>query len=237
MNQQTSKILTVLGYPRPIQVFDRSEFIKCTIWLEDRKIRELDISERDVLRIDSPEYDSEISSYLNRVGCPIIYDPHHLEDAFTWLLSHAIAVEYEDCAEACNNLENSMDAGEDGFDTDIDDLGRAVENLGVMLKLQRKLDEDIPDYLCRINKAIRLFLSPCSALVSSACIEESVSVLDFPLGFDVGDELLNQMCVVLRMLHLWDFRELQTDLNSLIALGQEYTANPKTNTALGKVGR
>ena len=41
----------------------------------------------------------------------------------------------------------------------------------------------------------------------------------------------------MRMLYLSDFRELQNDLNALIMLGQEYTANPKTNSALGQVGR
>ena len=51
------------------------------------------------------------------------------------------------------------------------------------------------------------------------------------------DDVLNRLAVVLKMLHLDDFRDLQTDLNALIALGQEYTANPRTNTKLGKVGR
>ena len=63
------------------------------------------------------------------------------------------------------------------------------------------------------------------------------------------------------MLHLFDLRQLQSELNSLIVLGQEYTANPlvtilfthfflhliliivlvccdrKTNASLGQVGR
>ena len=60
---------------------------------------------------------------------------------------------------------------------------------------------------------------------------------DFSAGLDARDELINQMSVVLKMLYLWDFRELQTDLNALIVLGQEYTADPKTNASLGKVGR
>lgn len=51
------------------------------------------------------------------------------------------------------------------------------------------------------------------------------------------DPQLNRLITVLKMLHLDDFRDLQTDLNALIALGQEYTANPRTNSALGKVGR
>jgi len=35
------------------------------------------------------------------------------------------------------------------------------------------------------------------------------------------DEIVNQVAVVLKMLYLSDFRELQNDLNALIVLGQE----------------
>jgi hypothetical protein len=42
----------------------------------------------------------------------------------------------------------------------------------------------------------------------------------------VADTLVQQVAVVLKMLYLADFRDLQTELNCLIVLGQEYTANP-----------
>ena len=40
------------------------------------------------------------------------------------------------------------------------------------------------------------------------------------------DTDINQIATVLKMLYLSDFREMQNDLNALIVLGQEYTANP-----------
>lgn len=40
------------------------------------------------------------------------------------------------------------------------------------------------------------------------------------------DTDVNQIATVLKMLYLSDFREMQNDLNALIVLGQEYTANP-----------
>ena len=66
---------------------------------------------------------------------------------------------------------------------------------------------------------------------------EGIPLSAFPLGFDTGDTEVNKAAIVLKMLYLWDFREMQSDVNSLIVLGQEYTANPRTNNSLGKVGR
>lgn len=47
-----------------------------------------------------------------------------------------------------------------------------------------------------------------------------------PSDFSIIDPLVNQVALVLRMLYISDFRELQNEVNDLIVLGQEYTANP-----------
>ena len=51
-----------------------------------------------------------------------------------------------------------------------------------------------------------------------------------------GDVKLNQACKILRLLHIGDLRELQTLINELVVQVQGITANPKTNSKLGKVG-
>ena len=53
----------------------------------------------------------------------------------------------------------------------------------------------------------------------------SFHVTSFSL-FSLLDEDINQIATVLKMLYLSDFREMQNDLNALIELGQDYTANP-----------
>jgi RLL motif-containing protein 1 len=56
------------------------------------------------------------------------------------------------------------------------------------------------------------------------------------LGFDTGDYVLNEAAKVLRLLFVHDIRNLQTRINEIIVSAQKVTANPKTDTRLGKVG-
>jgi RLL motif-containing protein 1 len=48
---------------------------------------------------------------------------------------------------------------------------------------------------------------------------------------------LVQALKVLRLLHVQDLREIQDRVNGAIESIQQLTANPKTDTRLGKVGR
>eukprot|EP01100_Stratorugosa_tubuloviscum_P001726 TRINITY_DN138_c1_g1_i1.p1 TRINITY_DN138_c1_g1~~TRINITY_DN138_c1_g1_i1.p1 ORF type:complete len:143 (+),score=49.49 TRINITY_DN138_c1_g1_i1:58-429(+) len=58
-----------------------------------------------------------------------------------------------------------------------------------------------------------------------------------PLGFDTGDNIVNDCSKVLRLQHVIGLREIQVAINAKIGQVQSVTANPKTNTKLGKVGR
>ncbi|KAH6928065.1 hypothetical protein HPB50_011127 [Hyalomma asiaticum] len=51
------------------------------------------------------------------------------------------------------------------------------------------------------------------------------------------DPVLNHAAKVLRLLYVQDLRDLQTHINEAIVAVQAITANPKTDTRLGKVGR
>eukprot|EP00879_Flechtneria_rotunda_P020712 GHRR01021798.1.p3 GENE.GHRR01021798.1~~GHRR01021798.1.p3 ORF type:complete len:120 (+),score=50.33 GHRR01021798.1:405-764(+) len=59
---------------------------------------------------------------------------------------------------------------------------------------------------------------------------------DFPLGFETGDAKLDQLAIVLRILYIKDLRDLQTLIDRLVVEVQEYTANPRTDANLGRVG-
>ena len=57
------------------------------------------------------------------------------------------------------------------------------------------------------------------------------------LGFETGDYISTEASKVLRLLHVKELRELQDSVNEAIVNVQALTANPKTDTKLGKVGR
>ena len=239
-------LLKILGYELATNPKDKKQLMKCVCWLEDRKIRELEIAERDGLR-DPIKFNAAYTSYLERLGCPFTYNASDPSNSLTWLISHAVSIEYEDSSEACKDAEESVGGGDAMVvDERADENARLhqqqldleVNKLGGMLQVERLVDEDCADYIARLNKIIRFVLKPLATGEGLGNSEGEESTLaEFSAGFDAKDQLINQIAVVLKMLYIWDFRELQTDLNAMIVLGQEYTANPKTNTAMGKVGR
>ena len=62
-------------------------------------------------------------------------------------------------------------------------------------------------------------------------------IMELPLGFETNDQILDKAAKVLRLCFIHDLRDLQTKINEIIVAVQTITANPKTDTRLGKVGR
>ena len=56
------------------------------------------------------------------------------------------------------------------------------------------------------------------------------------LGFTSGSQKVDKAAAVLRFLNIITLRQLQALINELISLGQLFTADPKTDQKLGKVG-
>lgn len=61
-------------------------------------------------------------------------------------------------------------------------------------------------------------------------------IMETDLGFDMGDRVLNNAAKALSLLYIQDLRNLQTSINETIVSVQSITANPKTDTNLGRVG-
>lgn len=62
------------------------------------------------------------------------------------------------------------------------------------------------------------------------------SIDQMPLGFDTGDEVINEAAKVLRLLYIQDLRTLQTKINETIVNVQSLVADPRTDSKLGKIG-
>ena len=77
--------------------FDSNSRTACILlvrWLEDRKVRELDIPERHLLD-DSPEWEGNFQKYLEILGYPLAATDTISEKIY-WLITHAVSLEYED---------------------------------------------------------------------------------------------------------------------------------------------
>lgn len=99
-------------------------------------------------------------------------------------------------------------------------------------------------------RAVERFVAPFWDAVERAEKEKQTekaswnlsALRDFPPGMDLGgpsgsDETVRAAVAVLRVLHVNDMRELQTAVDALLVGMQEYTGDPKTDSAIGKVGR
>ncbi|XP_049858216.1 RNA transcription, translation and transport factor protein isoform X1 [Schistocerca gregaria] len=242
--------LAALEYPvKDFNVNDERECRSLILWLEDQKIRHYKIEDRKGLRdVDSPEWNNSFCQYLHDLACPV--QSEKMTEQLEWLLSFSVRVEYADNVDKYKNQtaekikKPELSAPKvissnplDNLDFESPDFKKGVNALAQLLNVTAH-----PDHLITL-KAISKVV--CQRLSADA-LENPQSVIvkgkPFPfqeadLGFDLGDYVLNQAAKILRLLYIHDVRDLQTKINECIVAVQSITANPKTDTKLGKVGK
>ncbi|XP_012285473.1 RNA transcription, translation and transport factor protein [Orussus abietinus] len=226
---------------------DPEHFRKLVVWLEDQKIRNYKIEDRECLRnIQSEDWIKVFQDYCNNVACPIVSSPL---DQLEWLIGLAIRLEYEDdhkkyqevtiekvkekstvvpSVKSTNPLDNLNFYSED--------FKSGVNAIAKILKVPQH-----PNHLITLEACSKVV---CKRLNPNAIQNPNTVVIkgtpfpigDVDLGFNMGDPVLNNAAKVLRLLYIHDLRELQTKINEAIVSVQNITANPKTDTKLGKVG-
>ncbi|XP_046402283.1 RNA transcription, translation and transport factor protein [Ischnura elegans] len=241
--------LTALDYHAHdnFNVDDDRQFRSLIVWLEDQKIRHYKIEDRENLRnITSPDWPSYFQQYNKDLVAP---DFKKREEQLDWLLSFAVRLDYADNAEKYKdqtsesvkkNLSNAPKVVSenplDNLDFEADEFKKGVNTLAQLLNVTQH-----PDHLITLSAISKVVTQRLSA----EALENPKSVIiqgtPFPvqeadLGFDTGDYVLNQAAKVLRLLHIHELRDLQTKINECIVSVQSTTANPKTDTRLGKVG-
>lgn len=244
--------LQALGYPTAdgYQPDDDTNFRSLIVWLEDQKIRHYAVEEREALRqVCAPTWRQALNKYLTDLelgGMATLGTNAEISDI---LLGMAVRYEY------CDNVEKFSKASSEIVKSEQKQAPKIVAANPL-----DKLDFSSPEFINGVNAlADRLKVSKhdnhlvtleaCATLVKTRYSKEAIKYeahkpktgMPFPFqevdqSFESGDYVLNQAGKILRLLFICDIRDLQTKINECIVAVQTVTANPKTDTRLGKVG-
>jgi len=243
--------LFALNFPTPdkFDPSDQSQYRGLVVWLEDQKIRHYKIDDRTSLRdVGSTSWPGSLHKYLSDLACPIMSGtPSEILD---WLLGCAVRFEYGEKLETYNKQTREFVKQSkteqpkivssnplDNLDFSTPQFRAGVESLAASLQITKH-----PDHLVTLQAICKLVaarLNPKALSNPTSVVPqgEAYPFREFGLGFDTGDPAVNDAAKILRLLHIQDMRLLQTKINECIVAIQAVTANPKTDTRLGKVGR
>lgn len=133
-----------------------------------------------------------------------------------------------------------------------------VRQLAVLLKVQVAAHANVEALVHACIRAAERFIQPFSdavegvdRAVGGGGIKDSgkrqggqrgqpktwgLSPVDFPSGIELKDPAVENAVSVLRVLYVNDLRVLQSAVDKLLVSMQDYTADPKTDSRLGRVG-
>ncbi|XP_060533130.1 RNA transcription, translation and transport factor protein [Cylas formicarius] len=242
------RFLEALNYPNfdKINVEDETTFKNIVVWLETTKINAASRNTLYLLKnINDRGWDKSFDLYKNDVGCPVL---ESRVEYLQWLLGKAVQIETSKnkalyLKHSVNTIKSSnvpnmvaenpldkLDFGGKEFTLRINQLAKSLKIV------------PYPDPLVTL-KAVRKVIT---TRLAPDCVENPQNYIltgtpfpyeDADLGFDLNDPVLNKAAKILRMLYIHDLRDLQTKANEMVVAIQNITANPKTDTKLGKVGR
>ncbi|XP_075145868.1 RNA transcription, translation and transport factor protein [Haematobia irritans] len=241
--------LEALEHPTPdkLDYNNRNVFASTILWLEDQKIRTYKIEDRENLRRvdDLNQWEQAYTQYKQDLGMPSLKTP--LEE-LTWILSYAIRLEFLDAPDAYKDLNSEKVAEQsnksvkpsiknenffDNMDFQHKDFIAGVRSLAAKLKIPNH-----PNHLLQLEAIARIVKERMAPGV-----RDRPAVVGTPFPFEMGNDIvspddpnLDYPVRILRLLQIQSLRELQTHINETIVAVQNVTANPKTDTKLGKVG-
>lgn len=215
---------------------------KLIAWLEDTHIRRLPIRDRAPL-IHAP-FTPALHDYLVQLNAPAIVLPPNVKDevsdvrllhpALAWLVDLALNLHYSDDADYYNEPVDPWD----GLCVPVvkganssPEVKEATANLLKILNI-----EDPPE---SPEDGLNIAADIIEHLTADTptTVGEVPSLDDIPLGFSTNDPLVDRVVKIMRVLHIRQLHDLQDDINDIIADMQAITADPKTNSKLGKIGR
>jgi RLL motif-containing protein 1 len=257
--------LKAVGYPggSEADVTTQSGLHSLAVCLEDTRIRALPPVEREPLRQEAPTsaessdfspLPAHLQKYLQELGFPAA-SPASAETrnaAASFLLSQAVSLHFLDSAPSCRAARSassfSSSPGPAPF-TDALDSHTLSRILSVAHKAGCSTTRSRSDRSNSSNNTlaaarslsltIRQHLAPDVLSAAWKPVSDRTSLEELPLGFSMegASSAAVSTARVLRLLYINDLRELQTSVDRLIVSAQEVSADPQTNSRLGKVGK
>ncbi|KAF9809866.1 hypothetical protein SFRURICE_002096 [Spodoptera frugiperda] len=218
--------LTALGHPNPgdFNCEDEKEYRSVILWLEDQKIRHYKIEERDGLRnIEKDSWKDAFNTYQKDLVSPVLEGTPN--EQLNWLLSYAVRLEYADNVEKYKNAK-------------VEKPKQAAPNVVSSNPLDN-LDFSSPAFKAGVERVCTLagvgpHPDPKFRLAALANI---LKTTPHPQPPPNEANLIQQPSDVLKLLFVQDLRDLQTKINESLVAVQTVTADPRTDTTLGRVGR
>jgi len=248
--------LLALEYPhaRTFDPTDARQVFVLVSWLEDTKVRSRPVEDRGALREHGEEWPKTFQAYLAELGCARTaitrVGAGNFGAAILWLVNYAVYLEYRDRLDEGVPLNSSpavtfewlsrhasAESGANAPDEIASGDGKHLNELCELLGIPASSDSNevlrAVTSLLKDKALVSAAVASGQALPSAAdCTEEQ-----YPLGFSTGDASVDKIARVLRLLYTAHLRDVQVAVNEMIVQAQEFTANPKTNAMLGKVGR
>jgi len=250
-----SKKLDALQYELDLNIEDEISVRNLVYWLENMKIRFYPPEGRDGLYPEASNWSDFFAKYLDEISYDGPRDDK--KKIIDFLLNLALQYEMEDkrsqmqiSKEHFADLGNSNSSSDILLDVNSSEFIDGLKGLAALLNVPFYSEEPlitlkaIAILLKRLNKS-SFNASQISQSTSdnnkkkkrlSSQVDETILKQPFS-KVSKYDPVLNRAANVLRLLYINDLRDLQTQINTMIVQVQSLTANPRTDTTLGLVGR
>ncbi|MFH4980767.1 hypothetical protein AB6A40_007476 [Gnathostoma spinigerum] len=248
--------LAALGYPSDnIDCSDKEQVRYLVEWLEDNFIQRIAEEERSKIRTKSlDEWEPIFVQYLETLECPLMPKAANLSEVVEWLLDHAInniyskndvAMSLTSARLADMKLERKQREHEENpfscLELSDGDVRKGIEELRSAIGIAPYPDPHILLSACckyiRENLTDNAIRSRREKLKTQRDRPKTMQLSHLDMGMvSTKESQVDAAARCLRLLHLENLREAQTQVNETIVAIQNVTADPKTDRRLGKVG-
>jgi RLL motif-containing protein 1 len=234
--------LKALSYPEVDALsLTGQAYCKVVLWLEEEKIRLFEKNDRKALRDFSNAWYGHVIDYCKELGVNAdgldeknIAAKLRVLNGLTNLAIHDI---YRDKAEANEIVQapppKAVAAAGDVNAQKLQELIAPLNRLLESVSLPKlPADSADTDTLAALECIHARVCPPATKDVGTP-----LDLDQLPVGFHIADPEVKRAACVLRLLHGNELRDLQVRINQVINDLQKLTADPKTDSRLGRVGR